>query len=517
MTIRSLDKLCAILSGLMLTAAFPPSNTPWIAWIALVPLLKAISGKSAGSAFALGLTAGVAHYGSLVYWIVVVLEHYGGLHLLTSLGVLALFCFYLALYPALFALLSRGFQLRPFRVLGLSALWVSVEFIRAKALTGFPWCLLGHTQHAWLDLIQISDVAGVYGISFLLVASNALLYNLIFHPGFLRMALGKLESLVVILLVSGTLFYGVTRFKQVREGGEHRKTLKVAIAQGDIDQSIKWNPRYQERTIRIYEELSLDAATFGPDLTLWPETAVPFFFYDHPELSLRVLKVAENLHSTLIFGGPAYRRQPEGIKFYNRAYMISPQGRMAGHYDKIHLVPFGEYVPLKRFLPFVNRLVPAAGDFAAGEKLAPLATPLLPAGVLICFEVIFPELAAAQVRAGAEILLNLTNDAWFGRTSAPHQHLAMAVFRAVENRRPLFRAANTGISAFISPAGEITGRSGLFTRQLLKQEVPLSETSRSFYTLYGDVFAGILLLLTLIQTVLNIYYKVTRSSRAPRE
>jgi apolipoprotein N-acyltransferase len=176
------------------------------------------------------------------------------------------------------------------------------------------------------------------------------------------------------------------------------------------------------------------------------------------------------------------------------------------HYDKIHLVPFGEYVPLQRFFPFVHRLVPAAGDFAAGDKVTPLRIPGMPAGVLICYEVIFPELARMQVEKGSRVLLNLTNDAWFGRTSAPHQHLSMSVFRAVENRRPLVRAANTGISAFISPIGEITQRSELFTEALLTREVTMGEPSLSFYTRYGDLPALILLLAGLIKIICALWY-----------
>jgi apolipoprotein N-acyltransferase len=180
---------------------------------------------------------------------------------------------------------------------------------------------------------------------------------------------------------------------------------------------------------------------------------------------------------------------------------------LSGYYDKVHLVPFGEYVPLKRFFPFINRLVPAAGDFASGKKIAPLKLPSFSAGVLICFEVIFPELARFRARDGAGIFVNLTNDAWFGITSAPYQHLSMAVFRAVENRRPLIRAANTGISAFISPEGKIINQSELFMEEVLKNKVSLGHLSLRFYTRYGDIFPITILILCLIKIFYVLCYK----------
>jgi apolipoprotein N-acyltransferase len=233
-------------------------------------------------------------------------------------------------------------------------------------------------------------------------------------------------------------------------------------------------------------------------LIVWPETAVPFFFQDHRALSARVVDVVHASGAALIFGSPAYQQAGNETRYFNRAYLLTPDDLRPQFYDKVHLVPFGEYVPLKRLLVFVNRLVPAAGDFEAGHVIHPLKFQNLPAGILICFEAIFPELARAQTKAGAQILVNLTNDAWFGRTSAPYQHLSMALFRAVETGRPLIRAANTGFSAFIDAHGRITRKSRLFEEAVLEGRIRIPHGTLTFYTRFGDLFAFLLMAISIM-------------------
>ena len=222
-------------------------------------------------------------------------------------------------------------------------------------------------------------------------------------------------------------------------------------------------------------------------------------------------KFVRSLDRPLLFGSWAIERGSPR----NRAYLLGPDGSLAGRYDKVHLVPFGEYVPMKRFLPFIQQLVVAAGDFLPGNKVEPLKFPKAAAGVLICFESIFPELARAMTENGATLLVNLTNDAWYGMSSAPFQHFSMAVFRAVENRRPVVRAANTGISAFILPNGKIAAQSGLFTEALLTKEIPLPGSGLTLYTRYGDFFAVALTLFSAVNIFFAYWYtrKQTRSMR----
>jgi len=496
----------SVISGAMLTASFAPSKLDWLAWFALVPLLKSLDHARPSQAFRLGFLAGLAHYLTLIYWVVVAMKNYGGLNFFTSFSVLFLLCLYLSLYPALFSYLLCHIRGSVFMLFLMASLWVGLELIRAKVLTGFPWCLLGYTQFRNLTLIQIVDMVGVYGVSFAIILSNGLIYCLLFDRDFSKKSALKWEILGISLVAFFTLAYGHYRLGEEETGDGGERAIKVAIVQGNIDQSIKWNPAYQEKTLDTYERLTRSTSSFKPSLIVWPETAVPFFFQESKKYAPRVFEISRQSGAELIFGSPAYQRKDRRTAYYNRVYLLSPQGGLSGYYDKVHLVPFGEYVPLKRFLPFVHRLVPAAGDFASGEKIEPIRLLHLPAGILICFEVIFPELARTQTKKGAAVLVNLTNDAWFGMTSAPHQHLSMAVFRAVENKRPMFRAANTGISAFIDSKGRIVTHGELFTEEVLKQELELTHSSLRIYTRYGDLFAFTLLIISLIKVIRVLWY-----------
>ncbi len=221
---------------------------------------------------------------------------------------------------------------------------------------------------------------------------------------------------------------------------------------------------------------------------VWPETAAPFFFLRDKKLSPRVTEIARQSGSYLLFGSPAFEIGPEGESFFNRAFLLSGDGDIVGYYDKAHLVPYGEYVPLRRFFPFIGKMVPMVGDFVEGPPGRVLSMPETNLGTLICFESIFPYLSRAMVQNGAGILVNITNDAWFGRTSAPYQHLAMSVTRAVENRVSLARAANTGISALAAPDGSIIWQSDLYTTAAHTDPLPLL-SGGSLYTRYGDIFA----------------------------
>ena len=496
------DILYAVLSGLLLTASFPPGKTAWIAWFALVPLLKSIGKVSPYRALKLGWIAGLAHYLTLVYWVVFVMGHYGNLHWAVALSILGLLALYLGVYPACFCFalsLLKGSRLITLKA---AALWVGLEYVRSFLLTGFPWCLLGYSQFQRVEVIQIADLVGVYGVSFLIVLANALIYALLFDPSFSRAGSLKWETALGLLLMAGSLAYGFDRLNLQEKG----VSVQTAIVQGNIDQSIKWDPKYQEKTIQVYRRLTLSASPQKPRLIVWPETSVPFFFQEDGKLGHEILRVSEETGAYLLFGSPAYERGKEGVRLYNRAYLLSPNSRSLDYFDKVHLVPFGEYVPLKRFLPFVKRLVVSAGDFASGDKVTPIGPPDLSLGVLICYESIFPEIARAHARKGARILANLTNDAWFGVTSAPYQHLSMAVFRAVENRKPLVRAANTGISAFVSDSGEILQEGGLFSEEVLMMALPVADSSLTLYTRYGDFFAFGLLILSLIIFVHALWY-----------
>ena len=500
--------LAAILSGLMLTASFPPGNTDWIAWIALVPLLAAIQDRPPAQCIRLGFAAGIIHFLSLMYWIVVVIKAYGGLNIVLSLLVLFALCAYLALYPALFSLFFSRVHTSRFGLLLAAGLWVGLEYIRGWFLTGLPWCLLGYSQAARLSLIQISDLTGVYGVSFLVAAVNVLVFGLIFDRAMARSLARKLEGVFVLVLLLLTIVYGLGKTADTRPAKASGPRLSVAVIQGNIDQSKKWRPEFQQKTMDIYHHLSRDASRRDPDLVVWPETAVPFFFQDPSPLSARVFAVAGLTGADLLFGSPAYAERNDAVYYFNRAYLLAPEDRTIVSYDKVHLVPFGEYVPLQKFFPFVQRLVASAGDFSAGQRVAPLKRPGYAAGVLICYEAIFPDLARQQSMEGADILVNLTNDAWFGRTSAPFQHLAMSVFRSVETRLPMVRAANTGISAFIHPSGRVMQRAGLFEEAVLQGDIHPNRGMRTFYTRHGDLLPLFLLAAIFVKLIFFAVAKI---------
>ena len=269
----------------MLTASFPPGHLDWFVWLALVPLLWSLKDETPGRAFKLGLVTGFAHYMTLIYWIVVVLKHYGGLPFVISLAVLVIFSVYLALFPAFFSYLIIRFKGSRLSVFPTAAVWVIMEFLRARLLTGFPWCLLGYSQYRHLGLIQIADLIGVYGISFLILLSNALLYILLFDRQSIRKIFFLREIPVLLVLAVFVLFYGHYRLSAKTTEGRAGKSMRVAIIQGNIDQSVKWDPAYQEKTINIYERLTMATRPYKPNLVIWPETALPFFFQANRELS----------------------------------------------------------------------------------------------------------------------------------------------------------------------------------------------------------------------------------------
>jgi apolipoprotein N-acyltransferase len=243
---------------------------------------------------------------------------------------------------------------------------------------------------------------------------------------------------------------------------------------------------------------------------VWPETAVPLFFQDKSRLTERLFELAKEGNTHLLFGSPAYKRENSNILYYNSAWHLSPAGELLGQYSKHHLVPFGEYVPFQEYLPFVHRLVPSAGDFSKGESIDPLLFDNISSGVLICYEIIFPDIARHQVKNGATILINITNDAWFGYSSAPYQHLFISVFRAIENRRPLIRSANTGISAIVDPAGRVMACGDIFTEEVITGRISTGFNNMTFYSRYGDIFALVIsfvCIITVSKKLLSGYKK----------
>lgn len=346
------------------------------------------------------------------------------------------------------------------------------------------------------------------------------------------MVIWLLSLLVMFGVVIG---YGKVRISDIEKESAQAESVKVSVIQGNIEQVFKWDEAYQESTVTKYCNLSIQAAQLfkqqpdqkivrqdrkreredteqlKPDLIIWPETALPFYYSWNKKLSNRVDNCIKDAGTTFLIGSPAFKTVDKSSKtyeFYNRAYMVNQNGAITGTYDKVHLVPFGEYVPFGKYLSFLGKIIAQAGDFSSGKRdTSPLIFSVAAgdssAGVLICFESIFPYLSRTAVKNGAQILVTMTNDAWFGYTSAPEQHFTMALFRAIENRRSVARAANTGISGFIDPTGKIIQVSNLFEDIALTQTIP-SMRIQTLYSKFGDIFAFVCLFAIGAAFVLNI-------------
>lgn len=484
------DILLSLLSGILLILSFPNFNLEFLAWFALLPLFYSLEGKDLFYSFILGFITGFASFLGIIYWVIIAVHTYGNVPLILSSLILLLLVIYLGLFTGAFAFLYRLVQIRSGLQTTLLApiLWVALEYLRSFLLTGFPWANLGYSQYLNLPLIQIADITGVYGLSFAILLINATLFEVL-HQWQKKSFLIQEVGIAVLALLS-LLIYGYGKMQSVDRQMIQNPPLKIALVQGNIDQSIKWDESFQKETMKIYERLSFKVAEGKPDLIIWPETATPFFFQEAKAYQPLVLDIPKKTDAFLLFGTPSYKIEKGKVNHYNSAYLVSPSGELVGKYDKIHLVPFGEYVPLSNLLFFIGSLGEGIGNFKPGNQIFNFSLPQGKFGVLICFEIIFPDLCRRFVKNGADFLVTITNDAWFGKTSAPYQHFSIATFRAVENRVFIARAANTGITGFIDPKGRIVKQGGIFTEEAMNGTIRLSK-NKSFYTLYGDVFAWI--------------------------
>jgi len=491
------DLLLSLLSGILLILSFPNFDLEFLAWFALVPLFYAIEGKGTFHSFLLGFLTGIVSFLGILYWIIVAVHTYGNIPLILSGIILLLLVLYLSLFIGVFTFLIRYIQMRLKlqTILFAPLLWVSLEYLRSFFLTGFPWANLGYTQYLNLPFIQMADITGTYGLSFVILLVNATLFDVIRQ--WPKKAFPVREVVITGILLLAFLIYGYVKMGTIDRQMVDQPSLKVGLVQGNIDQAIKWDESFQRETLRIYERLSLKVAEGKPDLIIWPETATPFFFQEAREYQPIILDIPARTNAFLLFGTPAFKIERGKINHYNSAFLASPSKELIGAYDKIHLVPFGEYVPLSDLLFSLGSLGEGIGNFKSGKRIYNFPLPQSKFGVLICFEIIFPDLCRRFVKEGADFLVTITNDAWFGRTSAPYQHFAIASFRAVENRVFIARAANTGITGFIDPNGRILKQGGIFTEEAMHGTIRLSK-EKTFYTLYGDVFAWVCSALSLL-------------------
>ena len=511
----------AIASGLLLFLATP--GTPGIAlcgWMALVPLLLATrTSTSPANAAWLGLGSGMVFYPLSLSWITIVLGTYGHLDWWITIPALLLLSLYMSIYLAIFTAGCRWCANRLPLPLFAPILWVGLDYLRARLFSGFPWLDLGYSQFQTPLILQSADLFGHHTVTFLLVMTNGLLatiFTLIANNR--ATATRPLNQNRIILttvlpaaiLLAGAMSYGAIRQQQITTLCNEADQMIVTVAQGNIPQEEKWSASFQQETVIRYLSLSEQALneSYPPSLLIWPETALPFYPLESPLFAELVDQLVSKRHANLLVGAPHRQRPAPNAppEYFNSAFLVAPadhlvsgmqlplaqsppRGEIKGRYDKQHLVPFGEYIPLRSILPFLAPVVQTIGDFTPGLPSRPISCENARIGVLICFESIFPELARNHVANGANLLVNITNDGWFGRSNAPWQHLSMAVFRAVENRRSLARAANTGISGCFDPLGHSARLSTLFTAEQITTRLPLL-TTETIFNRYGHHFGA---------------------------
>ncbi|HTF34099.1 MAG TPA: apolipoprotein N-acyltransferase [Myxococcota bacterium] len=477
-----------------------------LAWVPPACLVAGLRGLAPASAARWGFLASLIAHAAILHWIYVVTVVYGEAPVLVGVLAPIALAAYIALFGAAFGAGMGILELRgragPF---ALAALWTALDYLRHHLLSGFPWAVLGYAQHQNFALMALAPIGGVYGLSFITVLGSLGVSALVSATGE-----GKrppLRSLAACAVTFTALAAGAWIGAQPTPPSGQK--IRVAVLQGNIDQGVKWSHEWQEVTLRIYEELTRRARAEGAEVVVWPETAVPGSLETDPDFRERIEGLARDQAVVLVVGAVGVEPVGRAYRYYDSAYVFNPAGRQIERYDKAHLVPFGEYVPLRRLLglligavargmapdnvtagpgPRVVRLPPPTHP---GESSALEAPEPVPVGIPICYELLFPDLVRGFVASGGSVLLAITNDAWYGRTGAPYQFLAITALRSAETRVWTARAANTGVSAFIDDRGGIRSQTRIFERGLLVDDIPLrpGAAGDSFYVRHGDVFA----------------------------
>jgi len=467
-------------------------------WLSPALLILGLTGQSPRAAAKAAFVAGTLAQSAILHWIYVVSVTYG--HAAPPMGVIGILGIsaHAGLFTAIFAigwtLLGRRGMASPWAA---ALLWTVLEYTRSAGSLGFPWALIGYSQHANPALLPLAAYTGVYGLSFSVVLVGATLAAIARD---LRIARRLSTSSRVAL--AGAAVIAVAGFFLRSEPDPGAETIRVAVLQGNIEQGAKWNPEWAERTFTIYEDLSRRAAEAGAELVVFPETAVPGALNSDSVLRDRMAQLARETGAAYVVGSVAVEHEPSrnATVFFDSAFVIQPDGSFGARYDKSKLVPFGEFVPFRDWLrPFFEAIARGMATESVSRGPGPRAVSIriptasaagVTAGVPICYELLFPDLTRRFVRDGAVMLLAMTNDAWYGRTGAPHQFLAMTAVRSAENGVWTARAANTGVSAIIDSQGRVRSRTRIFERDLLVGDLPLraSPPGGTFYVRHGDLF-----------------------------
>jgi len=523
----------AIITGLLLTGAFPGIGVAGFAWVAPGLMVAVTLGKTGSESFRIGYVAALAHYLSMLYWLLLIPYRWHGLPLAPALGWLALSAL-LALFLATWIWVvgrepspkfqapspksrdqdphqdkpcirvpPRTWLARTLWAISGAAVWVALEMMIARILGGFPWELLGASQYRLVPLIQLAAFTGVYGISFLVIWVSLSLLSaalmVIRRPTARSVWVGELFLPIVAIAV---LFN--VGLRTLAHGPPAPRTLRTVLVQPSIPQTLIWDASKDADRFHDLLRLSEQALTNRADLMIWPEAALPKMLRYDQETFEALTGLARRHHLWLIVGSDDAepRRDlggPDDAAYFNSSFLISPEGRVAERYVKRNLVIFGEYLPLQHWLPFLKYLTPIQGGFTPGSHsvLFDLKDLNVHTSVLICFEDTFPQLARTDVRPDMDFLVNITNDGWFGEGPAQWQHATTALFRAVENHVPLVRCSNNGVTCWIDSAGRLQdvlydSRGAIYGPGYLIAEIPLPAPGAThpltFYSRNGDYF-----------------------------
>jgi apolipoprotein N-acyltransferase len=509
----------AIISAVLLALPFHYGECWPLAFVAFIPLFFAIEGKTPQYAFIVSYVSGIFFHLMLAYWLASVSVL--GLSLLTA---------YLALYFGFFGMGASYFLQQPreaehaqlpfalWSLFAVPSIWVVTEWVKSWMISGLPWALLSYSQWKDIPFIQIADVIGPFGVSFLVMLVNFIGYKFVkdfmpakkgeskdvavpLHRKRYRIALGSVLA-GVCLVTFGYGFWTLSRRDAFYASPLPKAKMRISVVQGNIPQDQKWDAKIKDIIFEKYKRLTLMSAVEKSDLIVWPETSFPGFIEDEPVMASQLRNMVRQSRTDVLVGAPTIGNMDEGLKFYNSAILFGPNGEEKGRYHKLHLVPFGEYVPFEPLLGFIRTLF-SIGHFSEGDKAVIFSTPkhyqdipvMARYGITICFEDIFPGLVRRFKNEGADFLVNMTNDAWFGKTRAPYQHAQGSIFRAVENRINVVRAANTGLSCFISPEGRIVDTVSEKGKEIFvtgrKAHDIVLRREKTFYTRFGDWFVAL--------------------------
>ena len=474
--------LCVI-TGLLAVAAFPKISLFFLIWIAFVPLIKVILRTSEKYSFLYGFLAGFVFNAIGFYWLIPMLQFNTGSYVQAFFAACALWA-YLSLYWGAWGGLvgmAKKYFLSPWVLTVFSAcVWVLLEYMRTYFLTGFPWIIIGYSQYKFTEIIQIAELTGVYGVSFVILACNMLFYYWIIDRKGNRYLYA---ALAVILAISA---FGVYRLDKFKFFGE--EVFTAAVVQPNVDQYKKWNQEYKDDILFDLDQYALEIAEIRADLVVWPETALPDFLPADKQSYRTAKRMTKTAGGFNIIGAPYY----DGTgRMFNAAFAFRDDGKgYVSLHKKNHLVPFGEFVPFRQQLGKFFGILNEMGDFTRGNDARIFTNGKLFVGATICSENFSSDIARRFCLSGAKVLTNHTNDAWFFDTAAPYQHFTMNVFRAVENRKAVIVSANSGVSGIIEASGRIAVSTKVSQSALISGEF-LQNDYKSFYTQTGDLFVKV--------------------------